>query len=912
MKNFFSKIWLPVAVAATTAAYSGSAFQGPGADSVLLGVPMETIMHSPDTVTYPTNGYKLRWTAEDLRMADRTLSDSLAADVWADDTLYGHGEEAEDSVRVLTARDTIAVPQELALTDPFRYKYYVALLDSPTHRLVVDSLKAAGDSLDWPKVDSLFYADSLVRAKLLFDEWYASLDKYERKKYDLDQKAKAKLAATNKAQARKDSIKAYKDSVLKSTPRILETFVLDDSLQYQRLVHWTHEKEFHKIHILDLKDTTFNYRFNDYPFKREDVNATWLGVAGSPVQTYNWFKRKSRDRVSFYEAQESWSYTPETMPMYNTKTPYTELSYFGTLFAGTEKESDNLHLLTTQNITPELNILLAYDRFGGGGILADEATTNKTTLMGVNYLGKRYMAHAGYIYNGVSRSENGGVTDNTWITDTLVNAREINVALSGASSKIKKNTLFLDQQYRIPFTFLNTLKDRKLDKEAEQDFRDSVAMAGGILDMEMLNSFLVRERERRALADTLDDSKITNAFIGHSTEYSSYRRWYQDKVSASDMYGDKLFNHTYYLNPKGSDDSLRVSRLDNRLFIRLQPWSDDAIVSKLNLGIGDRLLSYYQFDPSFLKKSGNVNWNSAYVYAGAEGKLRSIIDWDAKGEFVFLGKEAADMSVDANMRLSMYPFRKARKSPVNIGLSFNTELDEPEFYQQHMLSNHYKWENSFSKISTTTIQGSVSVPRWKIRATAGYGLLANNIYYDTLGIIRQNTTPMSVLSATLDKELVMGPLHMDHRVLFQYSSNEDVMPLPKLALNFKYYLQLNIQNGVLLMQLGVNGLYNTAWHSPAWNPALGVFHNQNEVKYSNGPYFDAFANMQWKRACIFVKYENAGQGWPMEKRDYFSAHHYINTQSVIKLGVYWPFYTQPARPGSSSSGSKSSGSGSLR
>lgn len=99
----------------------------------------------------------------------------------------------------------------------------------------------------------------------------------------------------------------------------------------------------------------------------------------------------------------------------------------------------------------------------------------------------------------------------------------------------------------------------------------------------------------------------------------------------------------------------------------------------------------------------------------------------------------------------------------------------------------------------------------------------------------------------------------------------------------------------MLMQIGANGLYNTAWNSPAWNPALGVFHNQTENKYTNGPYFDAFVNMQWKRATIFVKLENAGQGWPMKKNDYFSADRYIVTQRMVKLGVFWPFYTQPGK-----------------
>ena len=50
-----------------------------------------------------------------------------------------------DTTRYLTARDTIFPPDSLKDIDPFRYKYYVAILDSLTHRIVVDSLKTAGD-----------------------------------------------------------------------------------------------------------------------------------------------------------------------------------------------------------------------------------------------------------------------------------------------------------------------------------------------------------------------------------------------------------------------------------------------------------------------------------------------------------------------------------------------------------------------------------------------------------------------------------------------------------------------------------------------------------------------------------------------------------------------------------------------
>ena len=903
MKSLFSRIGFPLAVAAMAAVHAVSTTPAVSVDMRLSGIPVEVIAERPDTVIYSNDGYKRGWTEEDFRMGANTIEDTLSGDsLFVADTL-----SPADSLPKLTARDTIFAPDSLRLTDPFRYKYYVALNDRPTFKEVGDSLLQAGDTVSFRMLDSLYVADSLMRKQLEYDRWYAGLSNKEKKRLKAEEKIAQKMEKMNRDKERKDSLDAIRDSIKTNTPRILETFALADSMQYKRIVRWTHEQEFHKM-TLTPADTGFNYRFNDYPFMRKDVNATWLGVAGSPVLYYNYFNRKSTDHVSFYEALESWGHTPSDVTMYNTKTPYTELGYSGTLLADTDKESDNLHLLTTQNITPEFNFTLAFDRFGGGGMLNNETTANKNTQVTANYLGKRYLAHAGWLHNGVNRTENGGVIDLGGIRDTTVNARELDVFLNGAASKVKKNTLFLDQQYRIPFSFINRIKDRKEDKLLEAAYRDSVLAAGDSLSVDALKEWLDARRKERAAADTLDDRNITTAFIGHSSEFSTYWRRYTDNAGPGNPIADAFYHNAHYINPTVTADSMRVQRIENRVFLRLQPWAEDAIVSKLNVGIGDRLLSYYAFDPTFTRRKQNVTWNSAYLYAGVEGSLRNYIHWDAKGEYVFLGNEFSDLNLDANLNFSVYPFRRARKSPLSIDLHFDTTLDEPEFYHQHMYSNHFKWDNEFSKQSTTRIQGRLSIPRWKLDAGVGYALLANNIYYDTLGVIRQNTTPMSILSADLHKEFVLGILHLDNRILFQVSSNPEVIPLPTLAVNLKYFVQFNISNGILLMQIGANGLYNTEWNSPAWNPALGVFHNQVENRYHNGPYVDAFVNMQWKRATIFIKYVNANQGWPMKKNDYFSADRYIMTQRAVKLGIYWPFYTQPGKvTGSSSQGAANGG-----
>ena len=165
------------------------------------------------------------------------------------------------------------------------------------------------------------------------------------------------------------------------------------------------------------------------------------------------------------------------------------------------------------------------------------------------------------------------------------------------------------------------------------------------------------------------------------------------------------------------------------------------------------------------------------------------------------------------------------------------------------------------------------------------------------------------MSASLKKNFEVWKFHLDHQALFQLSSNNDVLPLPMLALNLRYYLQFDVVRNVMQMQIGANAAFTTKWYAPAFNPVLGVFHNQNVTEYGNCPYIDAFVNIQWKRACIFVKVVNVNMGWPNKSADYFSADGYIAPQRAIKFGISWPFYIQPGRSNTSTGGAGASGRG---
>lgn len=649
----------------------------------------------------------------------------------------------------------------------------------------------------------------------------------------------------------RDSVWNYKDSVLRNTPRLLHTYVFDDTTKFKRMFLWNADTWFNKP-VSIRPDTTFHDWFTEQPHQRYDAGANYLGVSGSAMQYNNWFLRPELKVFPFFDYYLPYSYTPETMPFYNTKTPYTELAYWGTLFANKQLEESNIKFLTTQNFTPSFNFNFVYLRFGGMGMLENEKTDNRTVGITGNYLGKRYVAQGGYIFNRIKREENGGISDPTMVLDTLVDAKVIPITLNNAHNTLKRNTVFLTHSYGIPFKFL-----QKADS--------------------------LGQKEEKALGEG------TMAYIGHSFDASVYSKKYTDDIPLGDSLGRALYNNQFYINPTTSADSMRVFKLDNRFFINLQPWAKEAIISNISAGIGHQYLSLYGFRQDFfLKGNSTEKQNNMYMYFGAGGKLKRYFNWNGKATYNFAGYYQNDFAVDGQMTFSSYP----KKMPQGIHLTgkVNIALERPSYFYNNAYTNHYVWNNNFEKTTRTEIQGRLHIPDWKLEASVGYAMLKNNTYFDSLSIVRQNPEAMSILSAYVKKDLQLWKFHFENKVLFQVSSDEDVVPLPDISLDLKYYFQFWLVKNVLNVQIGANALYTSEYYAQGYSPALGVFYNQKREKIGNTPYIDAFVNMQWKRASIFVKYINAAQGWP--DSDYFSSYRYIRSQKALKLGIHWPFYAK--------------------
>jgi hypothetical protein len=530
-------------------------------------------------------------------------------------------------------------------------------------------------------------------------------------------------------------------------------------------------------------------------------------------------------------------YTRENIPMYNTKGPFSMLSY---VTSGKKQISeDNLKVLLTQNITPEWNVGLYYQRYGTRGLYQNQGADNRVFTVYSSYAGKRYSAHAGYIHNRVSNKENGGIINDDDLIDPDKDSEIIEVNLKDAGNRLRSNGYFLTHSYGVPLHIFNR-------------------------------------------SDSLKTGEGTMVYFGHAFQYLRQYRIYNDKLTTDT---EKAYFQNYYIDPAESRDSSFTSSLDNRLFIRLQPWSPTAIVSTIDAGIGLDYNKYYGFSPNqFLYGTSDDSYTDLYFYGQVSGVFSKYFAWNAFGQYAFSGYRQGDFLVDASARISVYPFSRQFDLKGRLVL----ENKEPDYFLQRYYSNHFRWDNGFSKTTDTRIEVALSVPDYKLEVGVQQSLVNNLVYMDTTAMPVQESNAISITSIYVQKNFKAGAFHADNRLLFQFSGNEDVVPLPKVSLNGRWYAQFVLVKSVLTAQLGLDTYIHTKYYLPAYNPAVGLFHNQKEKKIGEYPMVDAFINLKWKRVTLFFKMAHVDQG--MFNQEYFSALHYPRNKRMLRMGLTWHFY----------------------
>ena len=635
----------------------------------------------------------------------------------------------------------------------------------------------------------------------------------------------------------------------------LESYFFSDSIRALNNFKWHVSRDFNRVEIGPLDTTLTDYRI-DYPFYREDVGDIAQGALGQTSLPLNYFRRPQFFDFSFASPYYAYTYDMENVPFYNTKRPMIRMNYAE---SGQKRyREENFGIMVAQNISPTTGFNVDYKSRGTRGLYLWSRTKNHNLSLAFSHTGRRYSVHAAYYNNHIEQQENGGVVGKWAIADTtfsMPSGVPMRLADAEAKNVYRNNGFFLTQSYGIP-----------LQRLTESDF----SMAG-----------------------------LSAVYIGHSFEYSSWSKIYTDLnkpytnerdhrdengqfVSAEHNYYDH-----WYINPVETRDSIYERVISNRVFVQAQPWDRNGVVGTIDAGVGLDLHTYSQFklDDYLTGRYTTERKTSWFAYGSVSGKIKKYVDWDGNLKFYPSGYRGGDLSVGAHLALTGY----LRGHPLILEGRFTMERRSPNYWQENLFSNHYIWDTPLNKENETRLEAKFSVPDYAFEVGAWQGVVTNKIYYGSDSNVAQDNGSVSLTSVYARKDFRLGGLHLDHRVLLQWSTNQEIVPVPLLSAFLSYYYEFWVVRDVLRLQIGVDGRYNTRYYAPGYNPALSVYYNQREEEVGNYPYLDAFVMAKWKRMRIFLKYQHVNKGL-FGNGEYFSAARYPLNPGMFKIGISWGFY----------------------
>ncbi|MBQ5737152.1 MAG: hypothetical protein IIV52_05525, partial [Alistipes sp.] len=352
------------------------------------------------------------------------------------------------------------------------------------------------------------------------------------------------------------------DAKEKREKRALESYYFADTVRALRNWKWNIDTHYNRVDIQPLDTTLSDWRI-DYVFYRKGVGDMALGGLGQSSQAVNWFDRRQDPDFIFARSYDAYTARIDNVPFYNAKTPLTNLMY---LESGQKRyREEHFEIVHSQNISPSTSFNVNYKSRGTMGLYDWQRTKNHNLSVAVAHTGKRYSVHAAYMNNSIETRENGGVVGEWAIADTtfeMPSGVPMRLASAEAKNRYRNNAFFIKQAIAIP-----------LQRVTEYDF---------------------------SLAD------IPSVYVGHQLEYNTWSKVYTDKRATYtnqrghyneetgkwESVGDLTYYDDWFIDPQTSRDSISERLLSNKVFVQVQPWDRDGVVSTIDGGIGVDLHTY--------------------------------------------------------------------------------------------------------------------------------------------------------------------------------------------------------------------------------------------------------------------------------------------------------------------------------
>lgn len=598
----------------------------------------------------------------------------------------------------------------------------------------------------------------------------------------------------------------------------------------------------------------------------------YLGNLGAPRLSRIFFDRRDASQFIFTDPYDFCVLRPEDIVFTNTKSPFTNLSYYS---GGSGKENEErFKSYFAINAGKRLGFGFYIDYLYGRGLYQDQNTAFFNGGLFSSYRGDKYEMHFLFNNDNLKMAENGGITDDRYITDPLEMAEgKKEFATNEIPTRLKQvwnhNTsyhTFLTHRYNLGFH---------------------------------------REKTDSISEDSVRTTRIfvpVTSFI-HTLQVDWNRRKF---VSYDDAQNQQYFEHNYLGND--SIDITRRSSIKNTFAIALKEGFNRWAKAGLTAFISHEYRSFQLPDTTGVYKERFAqHYRENVVSIGGELSKRQgkLLHYNVLGEVAVSGEDAGQFTLEGRGDLNL----KLLGDTVRLDLHAFVKNKQPLFYFRHFQSKHYWWHNDdLSKEMRTRVEGKLTFQKWGTTLRGGVENIKNYTYLANTSVpvtgeegtitgfknnaaVRQFDGNIQVLTAVLQQKLKFGIFHLDAEVAFQQSSEEEILPLPKFSAYGNAYLQLGLAKNVLKVNLGADVRYFSKYYAPDYSPAIGQYYNQNpqeKIEIGGFPVVNIYANLHLKRTRFFVMmyHVNSGTG----KSNYFLAPHYPLNPSMFKFGLSWNFF----------------------
>ncbi len=209
------------------------------------------------------------------------------------------------------------------------------------------------------------------------------------------------------------------------------------------------------FHIPAEVDTAqYNYQRRSIPTMASDAWAT-TGNLGAPGMNLLWFEREKPSGFLFYDALGFWMPSFSKQKFHNTYIPTTILQY--NYCGNSENHQDRLQADFAGNVNRRIGIGGFIDYLHSKGCYNYQAAKNFNFGLSAYYYGDRYELQTFYQQYAHQNLENGGITDDRYITDpaevqggvTSVQYKSIPTRLTSAKNILNGAQFYMNHDYKI-------------------------------------------------------------------------------------------------------------------------------------------------------------------------------------------------------------------------------------------------------------------------------------------------------------------------------------------------------------------------------------------------------------------------------------------------------------------------------